>query len=214
MKKYELTEEAKQINLGYRVVTLHRIRATKSFVSVEIGDLGGYVEKEENLSHEGMAWIYGDAEVCGNASVFGNASVSGNASVYGDARVSGNAIVYGDARVCEDAEVYGNARVYGDASVYGDARVCGNASVFGNAEVYCTDNVLVIGPIGSRNGYTTFYRDKDNEIAVKCGCFSGKIDSFLEKVEQQYNEEKHGAVYKAAANLAKLQISLNEEEVE
>ncbi|AGF87662.1 Uncharacterised protein [Streptococcus suis] len=28
-----------------------------SFGSVEVGDLGGYIEKEENLSHDGNAWV-------------------------------------------------------------------------------------------------------------------------------------------------------------
>ena len=59
-----------------------------SFGDVKKGDLGGYVEKEDNLSHSGDAWVSGDAEVFGDARVFGDAWVSGDAEVFGDAEVS------------------------------------------------------------------------------------------------------------------------------
>ena len=72
------------------------------------------------------------------------------------------------------------------------------------------DKVLVIGAIGSRNDFTTFFRDKDNEITVKCGCFLGKIDKFLEKVTQTHKDTKHALVYRAAVEVAKLQIDLTE----
>lgn len=45
------------------------------------GDLGGFVEKESNLSHDGKAWVCGDAKVWGNAEVCGDAEVWGNASL-------------------------------------------------------------------------------------------------------------------------------------
>ena len=163
MKKYEFTGETKEIRLLFRTATLHRIRATVAFGIVEVGDLGGWIEKEENLSHEGKAWVCGDAEVCG------------------------------------------------DAKVWGNAEVWGNAKVWGNAEVFSASHVLVIGAIGSRNDFTTFYRDKDNEITVKCGCFLGKIDRFLEKVTQTHGDSKYALVYRAAVEVAKLQIDLSGE---
>lgn len=98
MKKYELTDDT--ITVEGR--TLHRIKALKSFSNVEEGELGGYVEKEDNLDQRGEAWVYGDARV------YGNAQVSGDARVYRNAQVSGDAWVYGDARVS------GNARVSGE----------------------------------------------------------------------------------------------------
>ena len=187
MKKYEFTGETKEIRLLFRTATLHRIRATVAFGIVEVGDLGGWIEKEENLSHEGKAWVWGNAKVCGDAEVWGN------------------------AEVCGDAEVWGNAEVCGDAKVWGNAEVCGDAKVCGDAEVFSASHVLVIGAIGSRNDFTTFYRDKDNEITVKCGCFLGKIDRFLEKVTQTHGDSKYALVYRAAVEVAKLQIDLSGE---
>ena len=63
MKKYELTAEFIE-KWGKK---LFRIKALISFGSVEAGELGGYVEKEDNLAQIGDAWVYGNARVCGNA---------------------------------------------------------------------------------------------------------------------------------------------------
>ena len=65
-KKFELTTETKTL-FGR---TLYRIRALIAFSCVKAGELGGWVEKEENLSQEGNAWV------CGNARVFGDARVT------------------------------------------------------------------------------------------------------------------------------------------
>lgn len=68
MKKYELTTNTK---MRFRR-KLFQIKALVSFGDVTAGDLGGYIEKEENLSHNGDAWISGDAQVYGDALVYGN----------------------------------------------------------------------------------------------------------------------------------------------
>ena len=131
-KKFELITDSAIEVFGRK---LFRIRALMAFGNVEKGEVGGYVEKEENLDHSGAAWVSGgacvsgDARVYGGACVYGAAWVSGAARVYGDARVSGGARVYGGA--C----VYGAAWVYGAPRVYGGARVSGDARVYGGAEV-------------------------------------------------------------------------------
>ena len=69
MKKYELTSET----LQYAGHTLHRIKALKDFGSIKAGELGGWVEKEENLPQYGNAWVRGNAKVYGDARVCGDA---------------------------------------------------------------------------------------------------------------------------------------------
>lgn len=59
MEKYELLIDDTIDVFG---VTLFRIKALISFGNVEKGALGGYVEKEDNLSHYGNAWVYGNAD--------------------------------------------------------------------------------------------------------------------------------------------------------
>ena len=94
MKKFELTAEFVTNVFGKK---LFRVKALVAFCDVEKGELGGFIEKEDNLSHDGNAWVSGDAQVFGNAQVSGDAWVYGDAWVSGNAQVSGNAWVYGDA---------------------------------------------------------------------------------------------------------------------
>ena len=89
MKKFKLTKEAK-IVFG---IKLFRIQALISFNDVIKGELGGWLEKEENLSQFGDAWVSGDARVSGRARVSGDAWISGRARVSGDAWISGDAWV-------------------------------------------------------------------------------------------------------------------------
>ena len=185
MNKYEMLYDDK-IEVAGR--TLYKIRALRDFNDVKAGNLGGYIEGEENLSQDEDCWVYGNAQVYGDAHVYGNAWVYGNAQVYGNAWVYGNAKVYGDAWVC------GNAWVHGDAKVYGDALISK------------INDILCVANIGSRNDTTTFFKTKDNKIGVKCGRFTGTIDDFLEAVNETHGENKHAKAYKLACELARVQI--------
>ena len=66
MKKYELTKESKIVN----GITLFRIKALRDFGNVKKGDLGGWIEKESNLSQDGKASVFGEAWVYGEAEVY------------------------------------------------------------------------------------------------------------------------------------------------
>ena len=88
-KKYILTEEAKEVG-GH---ILHRIQAMRDFGGVQKGDLGGWVESEENLSHDGDCWIFD------------------NGRVFGDGRVSDNGWVSDNGKVSDDGWVFGNAKI-------------------------------------------------------------------------------------------------------
>jgi carbonic anhydrase/acetyltransferase-like protein (isoleucine patch superfamily) len=151
----------KDLSMEYAGRTLYRIEATKDLPKhgVKKGDLGGWIEKEENLQDN--AWIADEAKVfdnakaCGNAKVYDEAEVYGcskvfdNAKVYNAAIIRDNAEIYGDAKVCRKTEIYDNALVFGNALVYGDARIYGNAKVCGNAEVHgyawICDNAQIYG---------------------------------------------------------------------
>ena len=63
--KYELTDETK----NFCGITLHRIRALRDIPSVKVksGDLGGWIEKESNLTQYGNAMVGGDAKVFDDA---------------------------------------------------------------------------------------------------------------------------------------------------
>ena len=148
MKHFKLRTDL-TIKVGLK--TLYRIEATKDIekFGVKAGDLGGYIEKEDNLS--GDAWVSGDAKV------YGNAKVSEDALVSGDAEVYGNSQVYGDAWVSCDANVYG------DAKVSGDANVSGNAEVYGDTIEKENDLINITSNAGSYNITIT-----PNHIKIGC----------------------------------------------
>ena len=148
-KKYEFTGETK----AWCGRTLHRIRALKDFGYVKAGDLGGWIETETNLSHDGNCWIYG------NGRVYGNGMVSGNGMVYGNGMASG-------------------------------------------AEDYIT-----CGPIGSRGGITTIFRDSVKKVCVNCGCFPGTLDEFEKAVKTTHGDTNHGKEYMAFIALARIRFA-------
>ena len=206
MKKFELTSEF----VTFLGKTLFRIKALVSFGDVAEGELGGFIERENNLDQSGDAWVYGDARVFGNARVYGDARVYGNARVYGDAQVFGNAWVYGDARVYGDAQVFGNAWVYGDAQVFGDAQVYGDAWVYGNAWVQNCRDYSATSCFGSENRTTTFFRTKDGGISVRCGCFYGTLREFREKVKERHGDSRLAKEYLMLADLMEFRLSKDE----
>ena len=183
-KKYELLKDD-FIEVDGR--KLYRIRALKGFGYVEKGELGGYIEREENLTHSGNAWVFGNAEVCDNA------EVSGNARVYGNAWVSGD------------------ARVYGDAEVSGDARVCGDAEVSGDANITNNNDYCCFSCFGSANRTTTAYKTKDGHVEIVCGCFQGTIGEFAARVEETHGDNKFGREYKAIIEVIKVKFEIKNE---
>src|SRR5690606_32655391 len=79
--------------------------ALRDFGDVRAGDIGGYIERETNLSHDGNAWVRDNAQVYGNARVFGDARVYGDARVHDHAWVCGNAQVHSGASLCWISDV-------------------------------------------------------------------------------------------------------------
>ena len=189
MKKFELTAEFVTNVFGKK---LFRIKALVAFGNVVKGELGGFIEKEDNLSHDGDAWVYGDAQISG------------------DAQVSGNAQVYGDAWVYGNAQVSGDAQVYGDAWVYGNAQVSGDAQVSGNAQVSGDEDYAVVEGFGRHFRATTFFRCKDKILRVQCGCFYGDLAQFREIVKKTHGDSKYAKEYLAIADLMELHFSDDE----
>ena len=132
-KKYELTTESRITHVG--VTAVYRIKALRDFGTVRAGDLGGFVQSEANLSHDGNCWIFDKACVWGEAEVYGDAKVLNSAAVYDNAQVYGNAEVREKAHVFRDSEVGGNSIVRGSCRIHENAQVFGKAQVYGKAEV-------------------------------------------------------------------------------
>lgn len=127
-QKYELIkEDFITIDTGNKF-TLYRIRALRSFGTVQKGDLGGYIQNQSNLDQVAECWVYDHAQVSGNAKVIENAKIYEHAQVYGDAHISGNARIHGNAIIS------GNARIHDYADISGNVIVDRDAVVFGNTK--------------------------------------------------------------------------------
>ena len=130
-KKYELTEHT-IVHFG---VKLYRIRALKDFGGVKKGDLGGYIEKEKNLDHDGECWVADDAKVYNKARVSQNAVISDTAFVFAGAMVLGNAKVKDDSKVFAGAGVLGHVVVTNGSRVSRDTIIRGNRVIDGETIV-------------------------------------------------------------------------------
>lgn len=157
-KKYELVKEDSIIVEGFK---LYRIRALKDFFVIKAGELGGYIEHEGCLSHEGYAWVYDNAKVynagkiadCGRVS--GNAIVTCGSKVMGFAGVGGNAVLtdfsiaegevtISDNALIENSTVSGHAKVRESAHVHSKAIVKGLSKVSGNVNGAVIDGFSVV----------------------------------------------------------------------
>ena len=136
---------------------LFRIRALREFGNVKAGDLGGYIEKESNLSQEGKCWAYDKSFIFGNATVKDNAVVCDNAQIRDNACISDNVIV-GDkafiadnACISDDVTIRGNARIYSHVCISGHifigdcASISGYANIKGHGNGFIGGNTLISG---------------------------------------------------------------------
>ena len=147
-KKFELTNESKTEKFSVDFErTVYRIKALRDFADVKAGQLGGWVEKETNLSQEGNCFIYDDAVVAENARLSGNAvakkhsQIFGNSVVMGSSQILDNGVVCDDAVIKDKAIVKETAMVRDNAVVGSKAMVSGRAIVRGNAMISQSANI-------------------------------------------------------------------------
>ena len=89
-----------------------------------------------------------------------------------------------------------------DANLSGaDLGECGNLN--------SASDVLIVGNIGSRNGYTTIFHT-DKGLFVQCGCFKGSLDKFVAKVKETHEDNQHAKVYLAMVEFAKVKFGVDE----
>lgn len=159
-KKYELIQEDSITIDGFK---LFRIRALKDFYVINKGELGGYVESEDCLSHNGDCWISGNAKVYNASKVIENAQIEDNAVLTDGSMASGSALIKDNAvvkhfstvkdvttvsgnAVIDSSTVSFNAKVTDDASVHHHTLIKGYSRISGKAKIYdaVTDGLTII----------------------------------------------------------------------
>lgn len=227
MKKFELTTDS----IIFCGIKLFRIRALREFGNVKAGDLGGYIEKESNLSQEGKCWAYDKSFIFGNATVKDNVVVCDNAQIRDNACISDNVTIYGN--VCIGGDIYigdcaiisghANIKGYGNGFIGGNTLISGNACIDGNVymisawingNAYIKDNAdyVTFTGLDRKHIVITFFRDIERKISVTWGSlWCGKIDDFREKVKETYKDNKKGKEYLMIADLMEYHFKKEEE---
>lgn len=109
--KYKIRED---VSKTFRCRTIYRIEALRDFWDVKKGDLGGWVEKENNLSQEGNCWVYDDAYVIDDSMVMCNSKVCNNVIIGGKTKTTDNVIIKGKAIISANIILMDNVIIKSD----------------------------------------------------------------------------------------------------
>lgn len=123
-RKYEWTGLTRE----FEGRTLRQIRAVRALElsSVAAGEVGGWIEKEANLSHGGECWVYPEACILEDAVVEGDCRIADRAVVRGRARLSGFILMDHDSQVTDNAVLENVCHLTGHTLIYGSAVIsCG-----------------------------------------------------------------------------------------
>lgn len=234
-KKYEFTGETKR--LDGRIVK--RIRAIRDFSDVKTGELGGWIEHESNLSHDGGAWVYDESKIYGSAvvrddaAIFDSAKVYGNAivcdrafvadfsNVFDNATVGGSAMIFGNSRIHEMARVIGEARIFDHVECEGCSLITGNANILGSTTItggaYIAHDAHVESnldwfsvTICGRCPSLTFFRSVDFGIRAEDEFITCPIESYEEEVRLKFGDSVLVSTYLAALELARVYFKMED----
>ena len=135
-------------------IKLYRIQALRTFTKpggynpvVHVGELGGYVESEDNLSQEGNCWIFGKARVKDGGKVLDDAIVYDKCLVSRNAIVRGRSVVGGHCFVTNQSVII-DSRLEGNVIVNGHSTIHSGAYLYGEIEVDESDIGNLVNLIG------------------------------------------------------------------
>ncbi|WBM68843.1 YdcK family protein [Buttiauxella sp. WJP83] len=190
MNKYQLTGDARLhdylIDGKKQQVKLWQVMALYDFGDVKAGQLGGWIENEDNLSQHGHCWIYGsECVVYGGSNVADDAQIHGSSTLCHQAHVSGKSfveqsLISGECHIFDAARILNGSQViavrgltadedqllkiYGNATVNA-SRVVHQAQIFGNAIV----NNAFIEHRAEVFGHAVLEGNDENNIWI-CDC--------------------------------------------
>lgn len=156
----------KDLSIEFEGHTLYRIEATRNIdCDIIKGDLGGYIEEENNLSRYDNCWIYDNAKVFDNAFIHHNARIMNDAIVKDYADVGGDVIVKDCAVICNKTAL------------------SQNMYISHNLIIKNTYEVLLIGPIRFHDRYITFVKQDDGNIYMRDQYFFDTIKQFSNMIK-------------------------------
>lgn len=112
----------------------------------------------------------------------------------------GNGVCIGDmARIGDRASIGIKSSIGNEASIGAGASI-GNEASIGDRASY---DIMLIGPGGSRNSYTTIWRHKDGRLRVTAGCFTGTLDELDAAAKKTHGDNQHCKYYLAMIEFVK-----------
>ena len=228
-KKYELLQDD---TITIEGLTLYRIRALRNFNGVIAGELGGYIEHERNLSHDGNCWLYDNAKaydcarVTDGARLYDNSQASGSAFISTRAMMQGNSVAKGNTIIRGTVNISGNsiidecAVLYDHVIVRGNSVVCGDTWLHGNCVIddgYVPngDAVVWFSNVGNERGTLTVYCGRTELLATR-GCFTDTLDVFcIMNANRPFsmNSTRFTREYELLVEMARLRLSESQEAI-
>jgi len=144
MKKYEILKDQSIVIHGK---ILYRIRALRDFGNVKKGDIGGYVQGEHNLSHDGECWVYNNAKMFDNSRVLDNAKMFNYSKMFDIAEMRNYSKMYNFSEMHDNAKMYNfsvmfdNAEMHDNTEMYDFSKASGNVKLISNAKLYARVHV-------------------------------------------------------------------------
>lgn len=219
-KKYEiLMDEANTIEWKGHI--LHRIRALRDFNDVREGDIGGYVEKEKNLSQCGNCWIYDEAKAMDNSRIYDdsimydnsemheNSIMCDDSEMHNDSELHGNSAMYNNSMIFDNSSMHDNSIMYDNSGMYNNSTLKNKSRLYGKLVSSVDDFIEIQNPQGR---LVTCVR-KGDKILYNVGC-QDEIDeeTFKYRIENEnygLKENPHRKYYYKIIEMAKLYFGAN-----
>ena len=122
-----------------------------------------------------------------------NVYAAKSASIGAGARIGAGAIIGDLASIGVWARIGAGARV-GAGAIIGDLASIGAGASY---------DIMLIGPGGNQNSYTTIWRHKDGRLRVTAGCFTGTLDELAAAAKKTHGDNQHGKYYLAMIEFVK-----------
>ena len=94
------------------------------------------------------------------------------------------------------AQVHEGA-IVGEGATVGEGAIVGERATVGERAIV-EGNVVVVGPLGSRNAYLSAYRTTDGMTWFATGCFVAQEQEFLARVLAVHGTKFYGQQYRGA----------------
>ena len=190
-KKYVLTN----ITMDFMGRTLYRIKALKDFADIKAGELGGWVQTEDNLSQEGNCWIYDNGKCMDNARIYTNSIMCDNSLMYGNSMMFDYSRMFDYSIMCDNSVMHDHSVMLDNSIMRGESVMNNNGFLKNKENLYgkLVTKVDRFIEINNTEGRIVTGVLKDGKILYNIGCQNEITKEVF--VDRIYNEdggiEKH-----------------------